>query len=92
MNRADKMDWLTDFIQFIIEHLVLVIYFAIITAGFMIMLSIEQPYLQTQFNISLTPILSLLIAVGNIILLYGVLYFTLKPFNIDLDLSKFIDK
>ena len=82
------IDWLIDFVRFIIEHLVLAIYFAIIAAGFMIMLSIERPYLQTQFNISLTPSLSLLITVGNIVLLYGVLSFILKPFNIDLNLSK----
>lgn len=83
------IDWLLGFVQFIIEHLVLAIYFAIIAAGFLIMSSIEQPHLQTQFHISLTPILSLLIAVGNIVLLYGVLSFILEPFNIDLDLSKY---
>ena len=82
------IDWLIDFVRFIIEHLVLAIYFAIIAVGFMFMLSIEQPYLQTQFNISPTPILSLLMTVGNTVLLYGVLSFILKPFNIDLNLSK----
>lgn len=78
------IDWFIDFVRFIIEHLVLTIYLSIIAAGFMFVLLIEQPYLQAQFNISLTPILSILMVVGNIILLYGTLSFMLKPFNIDL--------
>ena len=81
------IDWLIDFIHSVIDHLALTIYFAIITSGFIIMLSIEQPYIQAQFQISLAPVFSVLGAAVNIVLLYGFISFILRPFNIDLDLS-----